>query len=777
LPLFVFEVSRMLQTNRPRENETDVSPYFGGGGDQEDLIIDIERLLGAVKRQYKVIVFACVVGVILGFVYILTAQPLYTASTQILIDDQNAKASDLETSLEVGFDTAKIDSQVVLLRSDRIALSVIEKLDLTNDVAFLTARGSVISKGISGLRSLLSASYWFPDVSELSAEEKEQQTRTALGILQGNLQVSRVGLTYVLSISYTSPSPHEAAKLANAFGEAYILDQLEAKYDATRRASDWLQRRIQELKERSLATDLAVQRFRADNNLVSADGLLLGEQQLADMNSQLILSRAATAQAEARYRRIQDIIDTGQMDAAVTEALNNSVIADLRSKFLEASKRYAEISQKLGANHVQALKFKSDMSEYQKVIFDELGRIAQSYRSDFEISKSRESSLESSLSSLIGESATTNETLVSLRELERESETYRNLYQTFLQRYQETVQQQSFPITEARVISNARAPSRPSSPKKPLILALSFILGGMIGTGFGALREFRDRGVRTGQQVRERLGLEFLGILPVLPHRTLKSSNNLGGDKDKSKRFIQPADAVMRQSLDAPLSGFAETLRAAKIAADLMVGEKQSKILGTVSVFPGEGKSTVSKNFASLLANLGAKTLLIDCDLRNPGLTRGVAKDAETGLLEVLLDEKDLRSSLLVEPDSKLFVLPAVVRQRISHTSELLASPAMKRLFREASEAFDYIIVDLPPMAPVVDVRAIADQIDAFLFVVEWGKTPRQTIRTTLSHDRRFSEKCLGVVLNKVDTQAQKLYEKYNSEGYQYSAYSRYYSE
>ncbi|WP_289034206.1 polysaccharide biosynthesis tyrosine autokinase [uncultured Roseibium sp.] len=767
----------MLQTNKPHAGGQDGSAYFGSQGDQEELVIDIERLWGAFKRQYKLIVFCCVVGIVLGLVYILTAQPLYTASTQILIDDQNSKTTDLETSLNVGFDTAKIDSQVELLRSERIALSVIEKLALTNDVAFLNARGSVISKGISGLRSLLSIDYWLPVDGELSAEERDRKTRAALAILGDNLDVRRVGITYVLSINYTSPSPAEAARLANAFGEAYLLDQLEAKYDATRRASDWLQRRIEGLKESSLATDLAVQRFRAENNLVSADGLLLGEQQLADMNSQLILSRAATAQAEARYRRIQDIIDTGQMDAAVTEALNNSVIADLRSKFLEASKRYAEISQKLGANHVQALKFKSDMIEYQKVIFDELGRIAQSYRSDFEIAKSRELSLEGSLSSLIGESATTNETLVALRELERESETYRNLYQTFLQRYQETVQQQSFPITEARVISSARPPSGPSAPKKALVLVFSLVLGGMAGTGFGALREFRDRGVRTGEQVRERLGLEFLGILPILPHKPVKASKNLDGDKDKSRRFVQPSDTVMRQSLDAPLSGFAETLRSAKIAADLMLGDKQSKILGTVSIFPGEGKSTVSKNFASLLANLGAKTLLIDCDLRNPGLTRGIANQAESGLLEVLLEEQDLKSSLLVEPDSKLFVLPAVVRQRVSHTSELLASPAMKRLLREASEAFDYIIVDLPPLAPVVDVRAIADQIDAFLFVVEWGKTPRQTIRSTLSHDRRFSEKCLGVVLNKVDTQAQKLYEKYNSEGYQHSSYSRYYSE
>ncbi|ADZ71447.1 polysaccharide biosynthesis tyrosine autokinase [Polymorphum gilvum] len=742
----------------------------------DELTIDLDRLLGAAKRQVRVILAACGIGLLLGVGYLLTSQPLYTATTQLLIDDQQVRFGETESGLNVRFDAAKIDSQVELIKSERIALSVIDKLGLMDDPAFMESGASILGKGVGAIKALFDFNRWLGIETELSEDEKLARQRQALAIIEDNLQVSRSGLTYVLSISYTAPVPRDAARIANAFGEAYLLDQLEAKYDATRRASTWLQSRIQELKEQSLTTDLAVQRFRAENNLIMADGTLLGDQQLADMNSQLILARAATAQAEAKYSRIADIITRGQMDAAVTEALNNPVIADLRSKYLEASKRYAEISQNLGASHIQAVKFRNDMTEYQKVIFDELGRIAESYQSELAIARSREKSIQDSLATMVGESAGTNETLVALRELEREAETYRNLYQTFMQRYQETVQQQSFPVTEARIITEAMPPEKPSHPRKALVLALSLVLGGMAGVGAGALREFRDRGFRTGEQVRERLGLEFLGLLPILPHRILKPSGNLtaGGN---TTRFIQPTDAVMRQTLDAPLSGFSETLRAAKIAADLMVGDKKVKILGTVSIFPGEGKSTVSKNFASLLANLGARTLLIDCDLRNPGLTRSVAAKAESGLMEVLLDEQSLKGALLVEPDSKLFVLPAVVKQRISHTSELLASPAMRKLLKDASESFDYIIVDLPPLAPVVDVRAITDQIDAFLLVVEWGKTARQTVRATLAHDERLREKCLGVVLNKVDTQAQKMYEKYNSEGYQYSAYSRYYSE
>jgi succinoglycan biosynthesis transport protein ExoP len=768
--------------NRPEPNRVYDSSRDYEAADQpvDELTIDIERLFGAFRRQFKIVWLFCLIGVFLGVAYILTSQPLYTAKTALLIEDQQPRlgSGDQSSVFEVRFDAAKIDSQVELIKSERMALLVIEKLQLTDNPVFMSSGSTLIGKGVSALKKFFDINAWLGVENTLTEEEMLAQRFAALKILNRNLEVNRSGLTYVLDILYTSPSPSLAAKIANAFGDAYLLDQLNAKYDATRRASDWLQERIQSLRDKSLATDLAVQRFRADNNLIAADGILLGEQQLADMNSQLVLARAESAQAEARFKRIQDIMQSGQMDAAVTEALSNPVIADLRSKFLEASKRFAEISKKLGANHIQAQKFQNDMIEYQRVIFDELRRISESYQSEYEIAKSREQSLQASLNSMVGESALTNETLVTLRELEREAESYKNLYQTFLQRYQETVQQQSFPITEARVITEARTPQKPSHPRKALVIALSLVLGGGCGLGLGALREFRDRGVRTGLQVREQLGLEFLGLLPILPSKLIKDQKKRSGQTDLVfDRVIKPTNTVLRQTLDAPLSGFTETLRSAKIAADLTLGDKECKIIGMASVFPGEGKTTVSKNFASLLANLGARTLLIDCDLRNPGLTRSIARDAKTGLLDVLLGETDVKSSLMVEPDSKLAFLPAVVNTRISHTSELLASPAMDRLFRDASSSFDYIIVDLPPLAPVVDVRAIAHQIDTFLLVVEWGKTARQTIRTTLRHDQRMTNKCLGAILNKVDSKAQKMYESQHSEGYQYSTYSRYYTE
>src|SRR5260370_26965 len=206
------------------------------------------------------------------------------------------------------------------------------------------------------------------------------------------------------------------------------------------------------------------------------------------------------------------------------------------------------------------------------------------------------------MSALVGQSAGTKKTMVQFRELEREADTYRTLYQAFLQRYQETIQQQSFPITEARVITSASRPDKPSYPKRALILVLSVVLGSMAGAGAGALREYRDRVFRVATQVRDELGLVFLGMLQAVDHPVV--FKNASGDKRAAKQ-VAPRDSLQRYSIDHPLSSFSETLRSIKVAADLALSDRKPKIIGVISALPNEGKSTVSKNFASLLAHLG----------------------------------------------------------------------------------------------------------------------------------------------------------------------------
>lgn len=304
------------------------------------------------------------------------------------------------------------------------------------------------------------------------------------------------------------------------------------------------------------------------------------------------------------------------------------------------------------------------------------------------------------------------------------------------------------------------------------MLALGLVVGGMAGVGAAFVLEMRDRVFRTGEQVQSELGVEFLGLLPALSvstHRPTDAAPPPAG----SLGTVAPS---MRYALSAPLSGFAETLRATKVAADIALRAKRPRVIGVVSVLPSEGKTTVSKNLASLVASLGSKTLLIDGDLRNPGLTRAIAPHTTHGLVELLQGQRTITEVALREPDSGLTIIPAIVNRKMTNSSDLLSSQAMRNLLARTEGLFDYVILDLPPIGPVIDVRAAADLVDAFVFVVEWGKTPRALVRSTLEVESEVMERCLGVVLNKVDQTKMKLYEGSEYRNYYYSKYSKYYT-
>jgi polysaccharide biosynthesis transport protein len=745
-----------------------VTNQDAGQGDSVTNEINIDQLLAIARRQWVVVAAAVVFMLAVGVAYLLTSVPLYTASTSVLIDRGNSEVvQQLSTIGGVLDDEASVLSQVELLKSDTIGLATVDRLKLQDNAQFMSSGGSLVGTVTSSIKALIASIGLSSKSSDEFIDPVEAKRRSALSLLQDSLAIQRIGRAYVLEIAFTSPSPSLAATIANAVAESYLNDKLDAKYQATRRAGEWLQDRIEELRQQSLASDLAVQKFRAANGLVTAGNGLVSDQQLTELNSALIVARADTARAQARYDRIQEILASGQTDAIVTDALDSSVINTLRQKYLEASKLESEITRRLGPDHVQAVRLRQEMSEYNRLMFDELKRIAESYQSELEVARSRERNITEGVLKATSVSVTASETQVQLRELERSSEAYKNLYQTFLQRYQEALQQQSFPVTEARIISKAVGPGGPSSPRKPLVIAISVLFGLMIGAGIGAFREFRDRFFRTGDQIRDVLGVEYLGATPAI---VKKADTSVASPVDREVHF---RNSVSNFAMNYPLSSFSETLRSCKIAIDLNIA-KASKIVGVVSTLPGEGKSTIALNLAQVLAKSG-RTLLIDTDLRNPGTTRAIGQHAQAGLIQVLTEGLPYTSVLLHDPASGLDVLPVVVKRRITHSSELLASPQMHQLLSRVSAEYDYVVLDLPPLAPVVDARSIAGRIDGFIMVVEWGVVSRKVVQQTMAAERQIAERTLGVVLNKVDVQKLKLYREYGSSDYYSSRYSSYY--
>lgn len=749
---------------------TEVDPTSGAASAP----LELDRLLAASRRQAKIIIGVAFGGLLLAIVYFLAATAEYTATTDLLIDSQKDKSELSANIAELTFDTGAIDSQVEVLKSEKIALAVISSLKLIEDPGFMAGKSSLLGSALKMARTAFDDIGWFLAAEKSDSDRQFSVQRAVIGELKYNLDVRRISRTYVLAVQYTSPDPARAAEIANAFASAYLSEQLDRKTDETRRAALWLQTRLVELKQQSVDSDLAIQRFKAIHGIVVTGGdrpALISDQQLTDLDSQLSIAQGETARAQARYAQIENLLKTARSGIAVPDSLANPVINEIRAKFLASSKMEAQLESKLGADHFQVIALKHEMKEYDRLIYDELGRIAESYKSDEQVTRAKEHSLSLSLSELVGHSAATDETLVQLRGLEREAETYRALTQSYSQRYQEALQQQSFPTSEARVITAATPPVAPSSPKRGLIATFALAFGAIVGAGIGALRERLDRVFRIGAQVRDELGLEFLGLLPAVEDAGASGTPPV---EDRVARQIQAGSPLDRYAVDHPLSSFAETLRSAKVAIDFALGERQGKIVGVISALPHEGKSTVAKNFASLLSYLGARTLLVDGDLRSPGLTHAIGRHAEAGLLEALRGEAGIADLLLDEPASGLKFLPAVVKNRMTHSAEIMSSAAARQLLTSAGADFDYVIVDLPPLGPVVDVRASAALFDAFLFVVEWGGTPRAVVQNLLVGEAALYEKCAGIIYNKVNMKRVRLYESDASKDYYYGRYSKY---
>ena len=755
----------------------------GGHGAREapaSLSSAVEQLMGFVRRQNRVLIIGPMTAVLLGLLYLLVTPAQYLATATLLIDSSPLRVlqNQLQPLGDIPLDTLQVGSQVEILESDNIALAVIRKLKLVEDPEFVKTGGGLFSTS-----------------ADTSSTEKE---RKALDEFAYRRSIARLERTYALSISFTSRNPATAAKVANAVAEAYIDDQLEAKDQTRRRAGAWLQERINELRAQVTSADRAVLEFKEKNKIVDlggtsgtagpgASGRLIGEQQLYELNSQLATARGATSEARARRERIEQVRKMDVGEAAVADTLRNEVITRLRNQYLDLSAREANLSARYGPDHLAAVNLREQMAELSRNIGTELGRIAASYQSDYEIAKAREENLERNLASLVSEGQVTNRDRLGLTELESSAKVYHTVYDSFLQRYMDAIQQQSFPITDARVISFAAPPSQKSRPNNFLVLAIAVTMGIIASLGIAGLRDAIDGVFRTSRQVEQALQVRCLSVIPRLTSPGVPSAvaerpivrlphPDADARRKPADQAVGPADAtsfvlsdpILRNVATDPLSIFAEAIRAIKVTVRLQAAFRDNKVIGITSALPNEGKSTIACNLAALMADAGGRVILLDTDLRNPTLARFLNPKPTGGLMELLSGKINLAQAIGHEPSTNLTLLPLVLNEQLAHADEILSSQVFKNLIDQLRDRYDYVIMDLPPVGPVADVRAALPVIDSLVFVVEWGSTKISAVQRYLTAIPEINDRLLGVVLNKTNL---KELERFEQRGLYHDGY------
>jgi polysaccharide biosynthesis transport protein len=730
----------MLQVNRNVGQVEHPSAATGPAATAPSHVLHLA--INFMRRQYVVIAIAVALTTLLGVVYLITTPPNFTAYARMLIDTRKQQVMLPQQPMTWDFmETAAVESQVEVLKSENIARAVVKENHLTEDPDF-------VGPG-NDLWGTVTAAIFGAPPPEVRSET--ELTKRAIGAVMGGVSAKRVGLTYVIEVAFQSRSPGGAARIANAIVQAYINDQLDVKFQATGRATAWLQDRIAELKEQSTSADRAVEDFKEKNNMISADGRLVNEQQVGELSSQLVLAKKRTADTQSRVDRIQTILRGDTVDtvnATVADSLSNVVVTRLREKYLDDANKEADWSARFGPNHLAAVNLRNQMKGILASIREELVRLAETYKSDLEIAKLNQEAAEKELAGAVAQSQETNQVKVTLRQLESAAKTYRSQYDSLLQRFSETEQQQSFPVTEARMITPAESGFK-SSPVTSRVLSFAILGGLLLGSGIGWLREFWYRVFRTSKQVEAVLGKDSIALLPMVPTTKKSRPDQSSGSDDP--RIVARGHDPSWIVLDAPFSRYAEEVRAIKLAIDVNRGVESNKVVGFTSSMPEEGKSTTSMAVALLAAQANARVILIDCDLRNPSLSRRLAPRAMIGLLEVISANASLDDAICRDPVTNLAFLPAVLKSPLANSSELLASDDMKKLFERLRGHFDYIIVDLSPLVPVVDVRSALSFVDAYVLIIEWGTTAIDTVQRAVHSAKAVSDKVIGVVLNKVD--------------------------
>ena len=716
---------------------------------------DLKSLIGALRRRMRLILGVFLSLMLISFLVIFQLTPRYTASSTVLINTRETQVIDMEAVLSgLSADSAVIDSQVELIKSRTLAGRVVDQFQLTRVPEFNA------SLRAPSLLSYIDPRPWLHEFlspgEELSAEEKNERMRNqVVDVFLSNLSVSRKGLTYVIKISYTSERPRLAQKIANAVADLYIVEQLEAKYEATKKANLWLSDRLTTLRARLRDSERAVEIFRTQNDLLDSGGLTVNEQQLSELNAQLILGRSDRSERQARYQRSQTIIRQGGNLDEIGDVIKSAVIADLRRQQAEMERKLADLSSRYGEKYPTVINARNERNGLRQQIQSEARRIVAGLKNDVEVANTRVESLEDSLRASQVSASVNNQAQIQLRELAREAEANKALYSNFLGRFKETEEQEQLQASDARVISAATMPLEASYPKKSLSLILAMFVSSALGIGLGLLMDRLDNTVHNARELESDLGLPVLASIPLLAE----------------EEGLAPQDYLLQK----PLSAFTESLRAVRSSLELSNVDRTSQVIIFTSALPNEGKTTTSISFARAASVAGKKVLLIDCDLRRPSIHKLLLAPGEkpsAGLVEHLAGKASFEDVICQDAQTNMAFVP-VVSSSINPT-EVLGSTQMERMLAHARTVYDLIVIDCAPVLAVTDPRVIAQRGDEILFIVRWNSTPKDAVIDAVKVLRQHNLSITGAILTQVDMAQMSKY-SYGKGGYYYGQYQSYY--
>lgn len=712
----------------------------------------VERVFSAVHRRLKIVIAMPILAVLLGSLFAYSLSNRYDASAVVQIDPRKKSISNLEGVLsELKADAATVDSEVEIIASRLIALKVIEILNLREDQEF--SRPSVLARMLTALgmrkprppapvppQSELGPTVNVDPLTGMLGPDKPGQTRPAPDevavAFAERLRVARIRNTLLIDIRFSAGTAVKAAKIANTVAEVYLSEQLRQKHEVNDHAAKLLGDRLASLRRQVGQTEQRIAQFKADNDIFDSEGQILGEKQLARLMEQTVMARNTTAEARAKFEFAQRLANRGSDFNDIADVLQSQTIRLLKEQFAKATGHEAELATRYGSRHPEMQKVQAEVADARAQLNAEIKRLVSNLHNEWQIAEQRERDLNASLKSLKSEDTLSKTASVKLKELQRDADSSKALYEALLTRYKQTVETQSLQLPDARIVEQADAPLFPAAPKRKQIVILAAIGGAAFGLMIAVFLEFMTLGISRPEDVERIFELAHLASLPGAVH------------DDQARSPLQD----MRIMVGEPSGTFAEAIRALRREIDVRRAFDGPRIIEVATALPGEGGPIVASNLALHYALTGTRVLLVDGNLRLANLTRELASGRRYGLADAIANGFAPEDAILRDTSTGLSFLPAIGPAPTTvAAAEILSSRETAQALHRLKAQFDIIVVDAPPLLPVIDGRILADHADQVVFVMSWRRTPKQLARRALSSLGFNQSKLVGVVVNQVD--------------------------
>ncbi|MBY6263735.1 protein tyrosine kinase [Azospirillum sp. 412522] len=734
-----------------------VAPPVGTGADK----VDVGRLVQMLWRQKWLILGLTAVLWLPAVLLINAMTPLYSASTVVVIDPHPNRVINIPSVSEpMGIYLDTVNTEVEILRSRDLAARVVETLNLGREPEYAAPsnKPGLLTPVMEEGRALLTEVTAIlpeplavlltppPRPAPPTGNVQEMESARLTEAFQKNLRISPGVQSRAIRITVEAKDPQLAARAANAVADAYLALQVEAKRKATQNASEWLQSRLDELRQDMTTTGrAAVEAMRSETGLVKGRDAPLVNEEMSALNAQLAEARTAQANAQARLRQLQTVRPGNPESLTGADIGGDPLITGLRQRQAVLNAQLAELRAQYGDRHPALNRPTAELRELNATLATEVDRVVRSLRGEVEQQVAKIQDLSRRLEGLRSESFDTLQADVKLRDLQRQADASDDNYRRAVTRLKETQVLQALEMTpDVRVVSAAAVPGGPVGPGKAVLAGLAAVVCGAIATGVALVRTMGQRGVYSSHQVEAVLGLPAVGIVPLLGRAKRSARRRGGADADRDPYSDTGggdfAEAVWR------LCARLHLVRTGAEPATVKGGE----VVMLTSSVAGEGKTTLAVALSAFLADTGRRVVIVDCDTRRPAVHRllGGSRPPK-GLTDLL--EGDATLDQVVHVDDRRRVAVIAAGRPVDRPQILLGSKAMLSLLVELSERYDVVVLDTPPVLSVSDALILAPLADRVLYVVRWARTASSLSSAGIKQVRQVGGRIGGAVLSMVN--------------------------